>query len=70
MMREQPGSAAKRADAAETRGWTNNLALGITVGILGVMAIAIAIDTSSVRGLSIATIVVIGGLIAALVTWG
>jgi hypothetical protein len=34
------------------------------------MAIAIAIDTSSVRGLSIATIVVLGGLIAALVTWG
>ncbi len=69
-MMERGGAAGEPAPAAETRGWTNNLALGITVAILGVMAIAIAIDTSSVRGLSIATIVVLGGLIAALVTWG
>lgn len=44
--------------------------MGITVAILGVMAIAIAIDTSSVPGLSLFTILALGGLIGAIVVWG
>ena len=48
----------------------NILPMGITVAILGVMALAIAIDTSSVPGLSFFTILSLGGLIAAIVIWG
>ncbi|HVC83005.1 MAG TPA: hypothetical protein VNL35_21160 [Chloroflexota bacterium] len=44
--------------------------MGITVAILGVMALAIAIDTSSVPGLSFFTILSLGGLIGAIVIWG
>lgn len=48
----------------------NVLPMGITVAILGVMALAIAIDTSSVPGLSFFTILALGGLIGAIVVWG
>lgn len=48
----------------------NNLAVGLSVGILGVMAVAIAIDFSSVPNLVLLTIVLVGGLIAALIAWG
>ena len=48
----------------------NNLAIGVAVAILGVMAVAIAIDFSSVPNLALLTIVLIGGLIAALIAWG
>jgi len=44
--------------------------MGITVAVLGVMALAIAIDTSSVPGLSFFTILSLGALIGAIVIWG
>jgi len=48
----------------------NVMPMGITVAILGVMALAIAIDTSSVPGLSFFTILALGALIGAIVIWG
>jgi hypothetical protein len=44
--------------------------MGITVAVLAVMALAIAIDTSSVPGLAFFTVVSLGGLIAAIMVWG
>jgi hypothetical protein len=44
--------------------------MGITVAILGVMTLAIAIDTSSVPGLSFFAIFSLGALIGAIIIWG
>ncbi len=65
------GPLVGSGDAGERIGdYRNNLAIGVTIAILGVMAVAIAIDFSSVPSLALLTIVVIGGLIAALIAWG
>ena len=52
------------------RGSTNNAAIGITAAILGIMAVAIAIDFSSVPMLALLALLVLGSTIAALVVWG
>jgi hypothetical protein len=65
------GPLVGSGDADERIGdYRNNMAIGVSVAILGVMAVAIAIDFSSVPSLALLSIVVIGGLIAALIAWG
>ena len=44
--------------------------LYLTVGILAIMGLALAVDASSVPGLVLLVVVVIGSLIAALVYYG
>ena len=56
--------------AAHALGSRNVMPMGITVAVLAVMALAIAVDTSSVPGLSLLAIVSLGALIGAIVTWG
>ena len=71
-MARQPAQARGETRAAPQplRDRGNGLAMGITVAVLAVMALAIAIDTSSVPGLAFFTIISLGGLIAAIVVWG
>ncbi len=70
-MARQPGQSRVDTDAApQLRDRGNGLAMGITVAVLAVMALAIAIDTSSVPGLAFFTVVSLGGLIAAIMVWG
>jgi protein-S-isoprenylcysteine O-methyltransferase Ste14 len=68
-MSESPLVGSGGADE-RIRGDRNNLAIGVSIAILGVMAVAIAIDFSSMPSMALVTIVVIGGLIAALIAWG
>lgn len=49
---------------------SNRGALTLTVVIIAIMAVAIAIDASSVPGLAVFAIVLLGALIGALVFWG
>ena len=60
-----PMTAPRRA-----LGSRNVLPMGITVAVLGIMALAIAIDTASVPGLSVFAIFSLGALIGAIVIWG
>ena len=53
-----------------SRARSNVLPMGITVAVLAVMALAIAIDASSVPGLAFLTIVLLTGLIGAIIIWG
>ena len=70
-MARQPGQSRVETRAAPPlRDRGNGLAIGITVAVLAVMALAIAIDASSVPGLACFTIVSLGGLIAAIIVWG
>jgi hypothetical protein len=70
-MARQPGQSRVETHAApQLRDQGNGLAMGITVAVLAVMALAIAIDTSSVPGLAFFTVVSLGGLIAAIMVWG
>ncbi len=70
MARQPARSRAETQAAPSIRESGNGLAMGITVAVLAVMAIAIAIDTSSVPGLAFFTIIALGGLIAAIIAWG
>jgi hypothetical protein len=70
MARQPTRSRAETHAAPPPRVSGNGLAMGITVAVLAVMAIAIAIDTSSVPGLAFFTIISLGGLIAAIIAWG
>jgi protein-S-isoprenylcysteine O-methyltransferase Ste14 len=64
---------ARRRNAAReerTLPDTGRSALILAIVILAIMAMAITIDFSSVPGLAVLTILVLGSLIAALAAWG
>lgn len=67
--RRQAGLTAA-TPAPPVRERANRLPMGITVAVLAVMALAIAIDASSVPGLALFAIVTLAGLIGAIVIWG
>jgi hypothetical protein len=69
-MIDDPSVGENGESFERARDYKNNVAIGVAVAILGVMAVAIAIDFSSVPNLALLTIVAIGGLIAALIAWG
>ena len=69
-MSEQRRGQEAQPDAVPVKDRANNLALGIAIAIIAVMAVAIAIDASSVPGLAFFAIVSLSGLIAALIVWG
>ncbi len=69
-MSEQRRGREAQTDVAPAKDRANNLAVGITIAIIAVMAVAIAIDASSVPGLAFFAIVSLSGLIAALIVWG
>jgi hypothetical protein len=70
MARQPTRARAETRTAPSLRESGNGAAMGITVAVLAVMAVAIAIDTSSVPGLAFFTIISLGGLIAAILAWG
>jgi len=70
MARQPARSRADTRAAPPLRQAGNGLAMGITVAVLAVMALAIAIVTSSAPGLAFFAVVSLGGLIAAIVAWG
>ncbi|HEY8282767.1 MAG TPA: hypothetical protein VIJ28_00125 [Chloroflexota bacterium] len=72
-MQQRPRSRGQEdatSTVAPVTGPRNVLPMGITVAILGVMTLAIAIDTSSVPGLSFFAIFSLGALIGAIIIWG
>jgi hypothetical protein len=70
MARQPTRARAETRAVPSLRESGNGAAVGITVAVLAVMAVAIAIDTSSVPGLAFFTIIALGGLIAAIIAWG
>lgn len=66
------GSAPRegRNTAEGVPGGTSRTALTVTLVLLAIMTVALAVDASSAPALVALVIVLMGGLIAALATWG
>jgi hypothetical protein len=69
-MTERPAAMDDPVENTSLAGDNNTLPVVITVAVLAIMAVAIAIDASSVPALAALAVIALGGIIAAIARFG